>query len=72
MAQSRTINDLIVKNAVAVVAIGSLVLFAAIDILIFLANPTLSYKWMNQLLLTAVLILVVSLPLAMVLKRKGF
>jgi hypothetical protein len=72
MTQSRTINDLIVKNAVAVVAIGSLVLFAAIDIAIFLANPTLSYKWMNELLLTAALILVVSLPLAMVLKIKGF
>ena len=70
MAQSRTISDLIVNNAIAIVAIGSLVLFVIIDIIIFLKYPLIAY---DQLFLTAAaLILVISLPLVMVLRRKGF
>ena len=70
MTRPRATNILVAGNAIAYVAIGSLVLFVIIDIIIFLKYPLIAY---DQLFLTAAaLILVISLPLVMVLRRKGF
>lgn len=73
MTQPRTINDLIAKNAIAYVAIGSLLVFAGIDAVIFVTHPAPPPQtvW-NQQFLAAAVILVISLPLVMILKKRGY
>ncbi|MGB8938294.1 MAG: hypothetical protein WCC17_24645 [Candidatus Nitrosopolaris sp.] len=69
----RTNGGEIARHAIAIVAIGSLVLLTIIVIAIFLKYPTpppiVAY---NDILLAALVILVISLALAVILKRMGF
>jgi len=73
MTQPRTTKILIARNAAAYFAIGSLLLFVSIDIGLFLKypNPPPAIFW-NLQFLAAALILVVSLPVVLILRRKGF
>jgi len=73
MTQPRTTKILIARNVTAYVAIGSLLLFMSIDVGLFLKypHPPPVIFW-NLQFLAAAIILVVSLPLFLILKRKGF
>ena len=69
--QSRTSNNPIAKNAVLIAALGPIVIFMIIEIVLSakypIPPPDIFY---SQLILAAGILLVISLPIIWVLKRK--